>query len=60
MKDRPQLRVVDVERVAGGILDEPRDDLRRLDSNLPVGEGAGADVPPQRPAEDQHAGDRPP
>jgi hypothetical protein len=59
MENRPELRVVDVERIAGGILDQPGDDLRRLNSNLPVGVSTGADVPPQRTAEDEDTGDRP-
>lgn len=59
VKNRPELRVVDIEWVAGGIFDQPGDYLGRLNSDLPVGEGARADMPSQRSAEDQHAGDRP-
>jgi hypothetical protein len=59
MQDRPQLRVIDVERIARRIVDQPRNNLSRFDSNLPIGEGAGADVPPQRSAEEQDAAQRP-
>ena len=35
MQTRPELYVIDVERIVGGILNEAGDDLRGLDRNLP-------------------------
>jgi hypothetical protein len=59
VEDRPKLRVVNVERIAGRIVDEPGDNLSRFDGDLPVGESAGADVPTQDSADDEQDADRP-
>ena len=59
MKDCPQLRVVNVERIAGRIVDESGNNLSRFDGDLPVGESAGADVPTQESADDEQEADRP-
>jgi len=59
VEDRPKLRVVNVERITGRIVDEPGDNLSRFDGDLPVGESAGADVPTQDSADDEQEADRP-
>lgn len=53
MEQRPQLGVIDVERVAGRVMDDARDDLRGFDRHLPARELQDSEQESQRPADHQ-------
>jgi hypothetical protein len=59
MEDRPEFGVIDVKGVPRRVVDEPGDDLSRLDRDLPVGERTGAQMEPERTAQDEDGGNRP-
>ena len=54
VQHRPELHVIDVERIVGGVLHEAGDDLCRFDGDLPGREDGGAEHEAERTADGEH------
>jgi len=55
VQDGPQLDVIDVKRISGRVLNDPRHDLRALDRHLPGRKLDGTDGKSENATDNQHA-----